>query len=175
MVVEKPKILPWERVVALWGKKDLFSEEEQRILVLSRCFWDIEYFAQYVTTRWTSDKETGKQFMTPDLHKSLWELLRAKIDFDCIVSRNMGKTTSVSKIWCLWALLFQEEKYILLIMGKGLGEEVIGDIRYELEANEVIRWLFGELVPNANKADKVNERWRQRELHLILGLPNPFS
>lgn len=145
------------------------SQYEQKIVVRSQCFHDIGYFAHNITTRWTSDKATGKRYPSPKFHFQLWDIAREGKDFLCIVPRNFAKTTAVSKILVLWKLLFGVEVSIMLIMTKGLGEEVVGDIRRELETNPLIKLIWGDIVPVSNKDEKVNEKWRQRQLQLLNG------
>lgn len=145
------------------------SKHEQIIVIRSQCFHDIGFFAHNITTRWTSDKATGKRFPSPPFHQQLWDIAREGNDFLCIVPRNFAKTTAVSKILVLWKLLFAVDVSIMLIMTKGLGEEVVGDIRRELETNPFIKLIWGDIVPISNKDDKVNERWRQRQLQLLNG------
>lgn len=165
IVLEKHQLVD---VLDNWDIEEL-TTDEQRIVIRSMCYYDIEYFAQNITTRWTSDKMTGKRYNTPDFHKQLWEIAKSRKDFLCIVPRGFAKTTAVSKICVLWKLLFKFETSIMLIMTKGLGEEVVGDIRRELETNEMIMSIWGHLVPNNNKEEKVNEKWRQRQLQLLNG------
>lgn len=146
-----------------------FSEEENKLITRSQCYYDIEFFSHFITERWTSDKKTGTRYQTPDFHKKLWQLVSSGKDVCCIVPRGFGKTTAVSKILVLWMLLFRKEPSILLLMSKGLGEKVIGDIRRELETNEKIRLVWGDVVPISNKIEKTNEKWRQRHLQLLNG------
>lgn len=150
-------------------KTEELSRYEQIILIRSRCYHDIRYFAHEITKRWTSDKATGKRFPSPPFHQQLWDIAREGLDFLCIVPRNFAKTTAVSKILVLWKLLFGVEVSIMLIMTKGLGEEVVGDIRKELETNPLIKLIWGDIVPISNKDEKVNEKWRQRQLQLLNG------
>lgn len=138
-------------------------------MIRSLCYYDKEYFAKNITRRWTSDKASGVRYEIPDFHRQLLELSSSGEDVLCIIPRGFAKTTIVSKIGVLWDLLFEEEQSIILIMTKGLGEDVIGDIRFELETNPIIRWIWGDLVPISNKAEKTNEKWRQRQLDLLNG------
>lgn len=162
-------ILQREILDGLRNYKSEFSVEELKLIIRTKCFYDIEFFAQFITTRWTEDKQSGIKYGTPPFHKQLWALANARKDVVCIVPRGFAKTTAVSKIWVLWALLFEQEQSIMLIMSKGLGEEVVGDIRRELETNPLIRLLWGDVVPISNKDEKVNEKWRQRQLQLLNG------
>lgn len=149
----------------LWG----IEADEKNVLIKSRCFHYIQWFAENITTEWTQDKKTHETFATPEFHMELWDLCRDDKDTLCIVPRGFAKTTAVSKIYVIWALIFNMEPSILLIMPKDLGTTTVGEIRYELETNEKIRDIWGDLVPVSNKKDKVNQVWRQRTLQLLNG------
>jgi hypothetical protein len=59
---------------------------------------------------------------------------------------------------------------MLYIASMNLGERGIGNIRKELETNETLRQVFGELVPhNATPQEKKLKKWRQKELELLNG------
>ena len=167
----KLKVLEKEDLYEILDSTSLekLSKEQRRIVVRSLCYYDKEYFAKNITRRWTSDKASGVRYEIPDFHRQLLELSSSGEDVLCIIPRGFAKTTIVSKIGVLWDLLFEEEQSIILIMTKGLGEDVIGDIRFELETNPLIRWIWGDLVPISNKAEKTNEKWRQRQLDLLNG------
>lgn len=167
------KIVSEERYKELWPQLEDLSYEERVVVIRSRCYYDKEFFAQFVCTRWTSDKKTGKQYESPPFHRELWDLSSLGIDILCIVPRSFAKTTAMSKIDSLHALCFQTEQAILLIMSKGLGEEVIGDIRYEIETNKTIKMLFGNLIPTDNVINNQHvsgKKWRQRQLQLVTGV-----
>lgn len=167
----KLQILPKEDLYAILDTCSLesMSLDKQRIVVRSLCYYDKEYFAKNITVRWTSDKKSGVRYEVPEFHLELLDLASSGQDVLCIIPRGFAKTTIVSKIGVLWDLLFQEEQSIILIMTKGLGEDVIGDISFELETNDLIRWIWGDLVPISNKKEKTNEKWRQRQLDLLNG------
>lgn len=59
---------------------------------------------------------------------------------------------------------------MLYIASLNLGERGIGIIRRELETNQALRFVFGDLVPrNAQSQDKKLLKWRQKELELLNG------
>lgn len=167
----KLKILEEQDLYAILDSTsiDSLTKDQQRIVIRSLCYYDKEYFAKNITTRWTSDKKSGVRYEMPDLHSKLLAISSAGEDVLCIIPRGFSKTTIISKIGVLWDLLFEVEQAIILIMSKGLGEDVIGDIRFELETNPLIRWIWGDLVPISNKSEKTNEKWRQRQLDLLNG------
>lgn len=112
------------------------------------------------------DEHTGEHFDTPAFHYDLWNGQGDTLD---IVPRGYAKTTAISKIENLHDLLFQTEQSILLIASEGLGEEIIGDIRIELETNPIIHKIWGNLVPTADKRDYKVKKWRQSHLQLLNG------
>ncbi|RMD71164.1 MAG: hypothetical protein D6822_03205, partial [Cyanobacteria bacterium J149] len=145
------------------------SEQAKRAVLYSCGYYDDEFFAKVICYRWTRDKATGEPIKTPDFHKEIWELVDSGKDILVIVPRDHAKTTGVSKIKTLKRLLYKQEKSILLIAPKGLGEEIIGDIRRELEENPILRFTFGDLVPMNNRKTDKTSKWRQRELQLMNG------
>ena len=155
-----------------WENKEAFEAlpiEEMRLVGLSLWWHRIDLFAKHVCKRWTTDRKSLEQIDTPEFHKELWELARTPQDLLAIIARGHGKTTALSKILVLWLLLFEVEPSILLLMSKGLGEKVVGDIRQELERNVTIRTFFGSLVPRRKGIEKA-DKWRQRELTLTSGV-----
>ena len=141
----------------------------KRTVIRSLCFWDISFFSQKITKRWTQGKKTKQKFGTPEFHKELWKICLQGDDVLIIVPRGFAKTTAVSKILTLWLLLFELEPSILIISSRGLGETIVGDIRRELEQNELIRHIWGVIVPTESRRDDKNEKWRQTELQLLNG------
>ena len=147
----------------------MLSMPHRRIVYRSLAFWSIEWFALHVTSRWTKSKLNKVRFPIPEFHRELWRVTLEGEDMVIICPRNFAKSTVVSKILSLWLLVFELEPSILLISNKGLGEDIIGDIRRELEENKLIRYLWGQLVPVENKHDNKIEKWRQSQLQLLNG------
>jgi hypothetical protein len=136
--------------------------------LLKKCGEDISFFASFICTRWTTDERDRVQYPVPDFIDELFDAW-PKGDLVAIIPRNFAKTTYLSKVMVLWQLLFVQVNYIALIAKKGLGESIIGDIRKELEENELIHWLWGVLVPIADRAEFKREKWQQRHLQLTNG------
>lgn len=145
------------------------EDDEKRLVLQSIYYYDVELLAQDCFGRWTSDQATGKSIPCARFHVEMWNQDKKKEDTLYVVARDNGKTTGETKIKSLHELIYGIEKSILLIMSKGLGEAVIGDIRKELETNEKIRWIYGVLVPIDNRKESKSEKWRQRELQLLNG------
>lgn len=74
------------------------------------------------------------------------------------------------KIDVLHSMCFQTEQSTLYIAAKGLGEEIVGDIRFEIETNSKIHLLFGSLMPKDTVLGDSGKRWRQRQLQLGSGI-----
>jgi len=129
-----------------------------------------DLFFKDICDKWTRDKKTGEKIESPAFHALLWEGCSSGEDVLAIIARDHAKTTAVSKMLTLWLTLFEEEKSILFLMSKGLGEEVLGAIREELEQNKSIKAIWGVLVPVDDKTDRGTKKWRQRELQLLNGV-----
>lgn len=151
----------------VWRKS--LSLEAYRLAYQTIYFHNIRLFAEDICERWTRDKKTGEKYPSAEFHDELWAHCKTAKDVIAIVARDHAKTTAVCKILVLWLLLFEVEPSILLIMTKGLGEEVIGDIRRELETNSAIKLLWGIIVPIDAKKNSKTDKWRQRELQLLNG------
>lgn len=164
-------ILSKEEVESLLKRPEVLSDfgiDEQRIFFRSLAFWDWAFWIQVVCERWTVEKKTGEIFESADFHFELWGAYFNGDDVLAIIGRANGKTTNVSKMASLYALCFMLEPEILLIASKGLGEEIIGDLREELEGNILLKFIFGEQVPKMATANK-SKKWRGRELQLLSG------
>ena len=129
-------------------------------------FYDTELFAHDICERWTKDKASGEHIVSAPFHREIWEQESKKEDSLYIIARDHAKTTAGVKIRTLKEMIYGIEKTILFIMTKNLGEEVVGDIRKELETNESIKYIYGTLVPTDSRKDFKSEKWRQRELNL---------
>ncbi len=112
-----------------------------------------------------TDQATGVTYPSAPIHRTLWDIHENVL---VILPRGSGKTTVVSKAKILHALLYELEPDILLLTSKGLGEEIVGAIRRELEINPLILFLFGRVVPKDQKIEQ-SLTWRQRELSLKTG------
>lgn len=149
-------------------RRSNLSIDEERIFFRSLAFWDWAFWIEVICERWTVEKKTGVQHESADFHFELWKNYFSGEDTLSIVGRAQAKTTNVSKMATSYALCFGLEPSILLIATRALGEEIIGDIREELEANELIQFIFGDLVPKSSAAAK-GKKWRGRELQLLNG------
>lgn len=144
------------------------NADDKKHELLKRCGEDIAFFASFICTRWTTDEMTNEQYPVPDFIDEIYDQWNQG-DLLAIVPRNFAKTTYLSKVMVLWELLFQQVHYIALIAKKGLGEAIIGDIRRELEENELIHWLWGILVPIEDRSTFKREKWQQQHLQLTNG------
>ena len=147
---------------------EVLSDDEWRLAVLSMGYWDDQFFAEFFVPNWTTDQETGVQYPIAPVHYEIWEAIDDLEDILLTVPRDHSKTTSV-KIKFLKRLLYLQERSILYIASKGLGEKFIGDVRRELEENELIHAVFGVLVPMLRRKEFKRQKWRQRHLELLNG------
>lgn len=131
-------------------------------------FWDWAFFIQVCLENLTIEKKTGERFESAPFHYELWEKYFSGEDALAIISRGHGKTTNVSIMATIYALIFDLEPSILIIATKSLGEEIVGKIREELEHNNILKFLFGDMVPKSSR-DHKGKKWRGRELELLNG------
>ena len=133
-------------------------------------FYDEERFMQEICLRWVTDKKSGQVYATPDFHKQIWEEENKAGDVLFVVPRNFAKTTADTKAKTLHSMLYQYEPATLIISSEGLGEEVVGDIRFELETNYYIKMIWGNVVPHSDdRVDFSSKKWRQKHLQLLNG------
>lgn len=155
--------------LALDGKKGAWlSIEEIKIVLRSVYFYDVELFAKDVCVRWTRDKRSKRRIKTPQFHKDMWNDDEGNSLY--IVPRDHAKTTARSKIKVLHSKLYRYEPATLIISSEGLGEEIVGDIRFELETNGFLIWLYGNQVPTLESDRAQNQKWRQKHLQLLNGM-----
>lgn len=146
------------------------NQHDFALVKRSLYFYDEERFAQEICRRWVTDKKTGQVYETPDFHKEIWDEENKAGDVLFVVPRNFAKTTADTKIKTLHSMLFQYEPATLIISSEGLGEEVVGDIRFELETNYYIKLIWGNQVPHTDdKMDFSSRKWRQKHLQLLNG------
>lgn len=144
---------------------DSLNEAEFQLTMQSVYWHSIDRFAADLLTRWTTDQDTKEKLDSADFHREAWQAILKREDLLMVVARNHGKSTAVSRIMILWLLLFKVHPSIILVASKGLGETIIGDIKRELEINDELRLIFGQLVPRESGAES-SQKWRQRLLQL---------
>ena len=143
--------------------------EEWAYIKLSFWFYDEEAFAQECCQRWVTDNKTGIVYSTPEVHKMIWLDADSEDDDLNVIPRGFAKTTARSKIKVLHGKLYQYRKNTLIISSEGLGEDIVGDIRRELETNPLIPLVFGPQVPRGGDGGASNRKWRQKHLQLANG------
>jgi len=122
--------------------------EAQKVKLLKRMYNDIEYFSRVVVPHHVTS-------MTPDFHKEIFRLLNddKKKKKAVIAPREHAKSTIANLIFLLHRVLFQREKFVVIV-SESFGQSVLflDAIKRELEVNETIKLLFGDL-----KSDKWSE------------------
>lgn len=96
---------------------------------------------------------------TPDFHREIYQMLREESRVALAAPRGFAKSTLVCVIYPIWLSVMQIKKDILIISAsETLAVEFLRKVRLELENNELLIRMFGNL-----RSDK----WT--ESHLILG------
>lgn len=168
--VEVENLLPEREAFKIYNDEKLMArltKDQLRVVFKSVWYYDTKLFAEDVCKRWLTDKKSGVSHPVPGFHVEMWQYVDKEQDVLLIEPRGYAKTTAVSKILVLKFLLYRIEPSVLLITTKGLGEEIVGDIKRELEENEIIRFVFGAMVPTEKIDIKNRRKWRQRELQLL--------
>lgn len=82
---------------------------------------------------------------TPEFHKELWEMCCSDDPLVAIAApRGHAKSTAVTLVYVMAALLFRQKKFCLLISDtEGQSVMFLNDIKQHLESNENLRALFG--------------------------------
>lgn len=85
---------------------------------------------------------------TPECHKEWWEYCCSKSPFVAIAApRGHAKSTAITHAYTLAAVLFQDRKFVLLVSDTyDQAVMFLSDIRSELEDNDLLVELFGEMV-----------------------------
>jgi len=148
------------------------NREEKRCWVYSRGYYDIWWFAWYhLEKRKGILQDTNKKLYSPWFHEEIWEFLDGDDDVNLIEPRWHAKTTAVI-IYILHAICYEKYYSIAYIAPEKLGTECIGKLRKELELNESLIWIFGDLVPvnSDDVKDKRLRKWRWNEIELLNGV-----
>lgn len=166
----KYEILAKEEISLLEPLESKLWEEEFNQYVVSKGFYDKDFFCQYFLSGYGYLIQ-WEQLETPNHHKEIWEYLDKKSDFNLIEPRGHGKTSAVLE-WILWAICYEQEKSILYIASADLGKQWLGKIRGEMENNEFLIAWFGNLVPinSDDIKDKRLKRWKQQQLEFLNGV-----
>ena len=107
----------------------------------------------------------GVEYWTPFFHEQIWEYAKATDweHLNVIVPRLHAKTTAL-KVFVLWCICFKFTSKILYLANEWLWELFVSDILFELENNEVIRRVFGNIVPKDKKWK--NKSLKKRSRHI---------
>lgn len=82
---------------------------------------------------------------TPDFHKELWELCCSDHTHVAVAApRGHAKSTAVTHVYVLAAVLFREHDYVMLVSDtEGQSKEFLNNIAMELKENEELIKFFG--------------------------------
>lgn len=81
-------------------------------------------------------------------HREIFELLKQAYKYSCVVApRGHTKSTTVTLGYALWCILFKQANFIVIISDTYTQSKYFLDaIKKELETNDLIRFLFGDLT-----------------------------
>jgi len=136
------------------NSKEMVTKKEfdRRIEEIKKCRDDIFYFAKnyfYITTI-----DQGKQLIK--IYPKQYELIQLMANHNRIVTlaaRQVGKTVSYC-IFCLWYVMFHQDKKILIVANKkNTALEILGRIRFAYEL--IPMWL----KPAIETYNKSNIQW----------------
>ena len=140
------------------------EEEQKKQIIFSSGYYNIEWFSDVFLEGWK--KKDNKFIKSAVFHKEIWSNLDIKGDMVVICPRWHAKTT-VLLIYIIHALLYRKYTKIMYIASVWLWEESIWRIREQLENNENIKYIFGELVPKEDRQNSTSKKWRQKQLELL--------
>jgi predicted phage terminase large subunit-like protein len=106
---------------------------------------DFEWFCEYYL---------GAYFKSaPALfHAELAELIRRKKRVVCAAPREHAKSTVVSFAIVLWWIVYDQRKFIVIFReSDGVASQILGDLREELESNDLLREDFAEATGQGRK------------------------
>ena len=151
-----------QRVEEYWVEK--LTIDQQKQLAQSKWFHSIEWFSDVFLKAWKS--KNWILIRSAQFHLEIWEQFKKEGNSNIICPRWHAKTTC-TLIYIIHSLIYRTHPKILYIASAGLWEESIGRIREQLENNELIKYVFGELVPKNQSENKNSKKWRQRHLELL--------
>lgn len=133
-----------------------------------RWFYDIEFFSNYHFKHVKVDKKTQKPIKSAEFHKQLVQILSGKEDALILCPRDHAKST-YTFFYIMWCICYKQEKAILLVMSEWLWTATIGKIRDEFENNDLLKSIFGRLVPERNKEEQ-GKKWTWSQLQFLNGV-----
>lgn len=147
---------------------DHITDEEIRQYLYWRWYYDVGFFIDYFLWQYKTDKKTWQKIESAPFHKDLINSLKSDQDTLVIIPRDHAKSTT-SFFVMMHDICYGIEPSILLVMPKWLWLETIGKIRDEMETNETIRQVFGQLVPGRSR-EEANKRRTQSQLQFLNGV-----
>jgi predicted phage terminase large subunit-like protein len=125
--------------------------EVQKMELLKKMHNDIEYFAKVVVPHHVTSA-------TPEFHREIFKLLNNDKNkkMAVIAPREHAKSTISNLIFLLHRVLFRKEKFCVIV-SESFGQSVLflDAIKRELEVNETIKVLFGNLQ---------SEKWSESDI-----------
>jgi len=138
------------------GEIDMNSDEVKDLIKLRYENDPIGFAKQYCPERF-KDPRTGELFESPAFHQEMLDIIDdeevEEKRFALAAPRGHAKSTLLTFIYTMHAMLFEKAKFIVIISAsEDIAKRFVRTVRDEFEYNEDIKWLFGDL-----KTDKWSE------------------
>lgn len=167
-MAKKYPYLSFEEVKELQQYESTMPDEVMDEYVYWHGYHDIGWFSDYFLLHWKKGPDGFIE--TPYFHHEIWDMLTdtQMHDLNVIIARGHGKTTALL-IYMIWRVLYFPGWSIVYVASQNLGEKGLGKIRRELEVNQKIVYVFGNIVPtnSDDMKDKKLNKWRQKELEFL--------
>lgn len=146
-----PKKMPWVH-------KGLLALSTGRVdWLLESCeLWELNKIVRHFTWKLEPDNETSPEHPLFKIHLDengvpyRIDMDRAKFT-EIIMPRGFSKTTLIGLAVMLYKILFNENKFIVYCSETSRAAELqLGNVKYELGTNPVIKQLFGDVRPDRN-------------------------
>lgn len=140
--------------------------DELRQLMREKALSSLYYFSKVVL---------GYKELSPSVHLEFCDHIQNSISErkrGYLIPRGHFKSTIVSKSYPLWRLIgggntdpnFDPRNHRILIVGESdkVAEKNLKDIKFNLEHNQILQWLFPEIIP----PDVNHTKWTESEILL---------
>ena len=147
--------------------------KEEREELLRRMYVDIFFFAQFILGDKSQPMNYHIRAKSPDFHKEIVNnLIKLEVGqkMAVVAPRGHAKSTLINLVYPLHRIMFDEEKFILLISeSETQSKYYLEALGNEIEHNEKLQYFFG---------DRKGKTWGREEKEFIAGFDdngNPNS
>lgn len=179
------RVLDEERLKRTQMSDDHMFDEFTRVFM----YWNGYYYPEYFVhtflghlkvkprSEWTDEEvdrveQGGKKpiYDSPEFHNDMIDS-RSKGNTCDLFFRGAGKTTMLicHDIYDICYARHTGKKEIMTVSTDKMIKKIVKNIRVEFEANELIRWVFGEMVPSQKTIERA-KMWNNRVLHFRNGV-----